>query len=204
MAAETRAEGSSFIAGVPIHVYKHGRSWGGYTHDENGPQKWVGTMDVHSTRAEINHVDITDFDLTALVSFRDDLVKQFTTSMERELVGTLHSALADREAVNLNLSGDPREGLKRMWTDIKIGLDKNLQLNTPRLLMDPVSKKKLEESLERLAAEHPEFPEEMAEIRRKKHVEALIEYYENLRKFKLDDSLRSIVDHNLLSLREAE
>jgi hypothetical protein len=203
VAASTHDKGKSAVSEIRIRRFKHGDVWSGIIHGEDGPSQWTNKMNRHVSETEIKDEYITNFDLDALIAAKDELASQYKRQMEESLRDALEEALVNREPIDFRTGDDPREIFRRMWKDIKIGLDDNLEPTTPVLWAPPDLLEKLSKAAESVRSDYPEFGKELATMRGQKYAEALIEYFENFKKFDLHELEIIAIDDFLSELRQS-
>lgn len=193
---------NQFVARQNFLVFKHGKNWSGYTKTEDSSAKhWKGSFEKKSAQGQISWDSILDADFSAIERFKDEFTEELVASFESSFFGAIAEATENQTPVELKINGDIRPGLLQMWEGISLGLNDDLTLSEPSMALDAETFDKFMAKAQDLMNTDPGFFEQIDQIKRRKWISALIEHFENLLKYKLNDDERRNLEHQLRQLR---
>lgn len=194
---------SKFVSQGGRCLFKHGEDYSVSVDKSDGNrERSLGQVKCRSAEFELRDASVAEGDFSQIDAFVASFSNQMAGQMEASIVSEMVAATNDKPAVGMEMLGDIRAGLCAVLDSITPSLNADLSLAEPSFLFHPNLAPKLEEAFKRLEQDHPDFKYELALIRKRRHLEALITYFENISKFRLNDDDRSTTDHLLQRLRQ--
>lgn len=190
-----------FVKQKNILTFKHGRKWRGITTTESGGRINESELELKSAQFEISTSRIENIDLFIIDELIENFTNQFSEGFQESVFGELTKATEHRPPVELKLDGDLVAEVRKIWESIELDLNDDLTLSEPSLFLSPNTYKSLCDAIEKNPEQKQAIENELVEIKKRKHREALRRYYENILKYSLPDEIRNLIERRLREIQ---
>lgn len=191
-----------FVNEKNVLTFTHGKRWRGFTTTESGESLNEAELELKSAQSTISTSRIENVDLAIIEEVLETISTQFAESFQKSVISELNKATEHRQPVELKFNGDIITEIRKLWNSIELDLNDDLSLSEPSLILSPGAYSSLAEAIETDPEKKQAIEEEITEIKKQKHHEAIIRYLENLMKYSLPDDIRNIIEHRLRDLRQ--